>query len=75
MPIRDLTDDEQARLLTQEQVDSLPDGAEIYVKWSGGNGPAKYEISSKPSEFGIKRVHRNELTFIGKNRCHNRVFR
>jgi len=30
--------------LTQEQVDALPDGTEIVVTWSGGNGPWKYTI-------------------------------
>lgn len=31
-------------LLTQEQVDALPEGADVFIIWSGGNGPHKYFI-------------------------------
>ena len=44
MPTRDLTPDEQSMLLTQEQVDALPDGTQVFVKWAGGNGPHEYSI-------------------------------
>lgn len=29
-------------LLTQEEVDALPDGTKVMVLWSGGNGPFEY---------------------------------
>lgn len=45
MPIRDLTDDEKDRLLTQEEVDKLESGDEVMIKWSGGNGPHRYTIT------------------------------
>lgn len=35
--------------LTQEQVDALPEGAEVVVTWSGGNGPHRYTIGVKHS--------------------------
>ena len=44
--IRELTPDEQARLLTQEQVDQLPNATHIMVKWAGGNGPHEYITES-----------------------------
>ena len=52
MPIRELTEDETARLLTQQDVDNLPEGTNVAVKWSGGNGPHIYTIA-----------HRNGMTF------------
>ena len=44
MPIRELTEDEEARLLSQEEVDALPEGIPVMIKWSGGNGPWLYRI-------------------------------
>lgn len=44
MPIRELTDAERDRLLTQEEVNGLEEGATVCVKWNGGNGPHKYTI-------------------------------
>lgn len=44
MPIRELTDDEKARLLTQEEVNDLPDGTNVMIQWAGGNGPHKYAL-------------------------------
>ena len=42
--VRELTPGEERRLLTQEQVDALPNGTVVYVKWTGGNGPHMYII-------------------------------
>lgn len=79
--IRELTPSEQARLLTQEQVDVLPEETKIMVKWCGGNGPHLY-----------KAAHRNGKTYgdlisgtpvggsdgdlfpVGTEPCQNRVF-
>lgn len=41
---RELTPEEDARLLTKAQVDALADGARVMIKWSGGNGPWEYRI-------------------------------
>jgi hypothetical protein len=30
--------------LTKEELNALPDGTAIKVKWSGGNGPHKYTL-------------------------------
>jgi len=31
-------------MLTQDEVDSLPEGTEVMVLWEGGNGAHKYRI-------------------------------
>lgn len=36
--------DRVGELLTQAQVNNLPDGAEIVVIWAGGNGPHRYSV-------------------------------
>ncbi len=33
--------------LTAEQIDALPDGAEVVVTWSGGNGPHRYTVARR----------------------------
>lgn len=42
--IKDLTEEEHAKLLTQEEVDRLPFGTKVWVKWSRGNGPYLYKV-------------------------------
>ena len=49
---RDLTPEEDARLLTQEQVDALPEGTCVMIKWNGGNGPHQYRIGKVPTVLG-----------------------
>ena len=44
MPIRDLTPTEADRLLSQAEVNALPEGTDVLIKWHGGNGPHPYEI-------------------------------
>jgi hypothetical protein len=41
---RELTPEEEERLLTQEEVDALPTGTRVMIKWAWGNGPWEYEI-------------------------------
>lgn len=53
MVIRQLTDDEKERLLSQEEVNNLDEGTEVMVKWSGGNGPHKYELEFHYDTPGI----------------------
>jgi hypothetical protein len=78
--MRELTSDEQGRLLTQEQVDRLPDGTHIMVKWGGGNGP--HEYITERYEGAIYTVlpnwsepsHVGKLDQVGTGRSHDRVF-
>ena len=63
--------------LTQAEVDALPDGTEVSVVWSGGNGPHRYTVgrsshSKHPvavlqaDTAGSGRVVRDlELWFVG----------
>lgn len=39
---RETSNEPPDRVLTQAEVDALPDGAMIEVTWSGGNGPHVY---------------------------------
>lgn len=45
------------RLLTQDELEQLPDGTEIVVTWSGGNGPHRYKLTNN---------ERNGPTIYGK---------
>jgi hypothetical protein len=72
---RELTDAEVERLLTQEEVDALAVGTVVCVKWSGGNGPHRYKISGHNGIHAlVDNVYRDPLRFVGKERCHTRVF-
>ena len=70
-------------LLTQEEVDGLPDGVLVRITWSGGNGPHIYAI--RVDMYGNRRAALHppgglyELSppyiihFVGKERCQTRV--
>lgn len=82
MPIRDLTEDEESRLLSQSEVDSLANGTEVMVKWAGGNGPHRYSLKFMDgyrSPFAVLRMDEH-LTYsmllrqVGKNKFNDRVF-
>lgn len=32
------------KLLTQDEVDAIPEGTKVVITWSGGNGPFEYTI-------------------------------
>jgi hypothetical protein len=69
--IRQLTDEEKSRLLTQQEVNELDEGTRVMVKWSGGNGPHEYEIrqgSNGPHIDGTP------LDYVGTERPRTRVF-
>ena len=34
------------KLMTQEEVDALPDESVVYIRWSGGNGPWMYTLKT-----------------------------
>jgi hemolysin-activating ACP:hemolysin acyltransferase len=81
MPLRELTDMEQARLLTQSEVDLMPTGRIVMVKWSGGNGPHPYLIihhrdAAYVAGFrsGNEMFIADKLDPVGHTRAHHRVF-
>lgn len=81
MPVRALTPEEEARLLTPAQVAALPDGTAGMIKWSGGNGPHRYYLRHWQGRFvGAVTMAEDplsldgELRAIGGERCHDRVF-
>jgi hypothetical protein len=43
------------RRLTLAEVEALPDGTRVYVKWSGGNGPFWYVI--RDDKWGGKTIN------------------
>ena len=83
MPIRELTDNENSRLLTQAEVDAIPDDTSVFIKWSGGNGPHKYKTIQA---YGMTCVQYPEhvahlagtphdpIHFVGKSRGMTRVY-
>ncbi len=67
-------------MLTQEEVNELPDGATVIILWSGGNGPYEYKIGSHYSakytldSVGSGRLN-NLIDFVGKGRMNTKVWR
>lgn len=72
MPIRELTDDERDRLLTQAEVNELDDGTEVMVKWNGGNGPHRYTISTD-DRVDYPNIDGTPLNYVGE-KPRQRVF-
>jgi hypothetical protein len=61
-------------LLTQEEADALPDGTEVIITWSGGNGPHRYVIHVVGRmRFAGDPRNDNPLTFVGTERFHTHV--
>jgi len=63
-------------LLTQAEVDALPTGAKVWIKWSGGNGPHLYGVINHNGEAwtawpGGKLNCR--IDFVGEERFHTQV--
>lgn len=72
--------DELGDPLTEAEVAELPEGAEVVVIWSGGNGPAAgvivpgpYFVPSSEDPNGPLRYY-NPLSFVGSERFHTRVW-
>ena len=79
MTSRELTELELSSLLTQEEVNALPNGTKIMVKWSGGHGPYEYFVVNRHGDaFAVTDKDRtswgHRLEFVGKNRFNDRVF-
>lgn len=54
-----------SEFLTREQVADLPEGAEVEVVWSGGNGPHRYRIVHVNGEVCVDNIYQDPLTFVG----------
>lgn len=82
MSIRELTDDETARLLTRQQVEALPPGTEIGIKFAGGNGPYRYilgrdqwgDVTILPTDIPGPILGWLDTRQIGPKRWHHRCF-
>ena len=69
-----------AELLTQQQVNGLPDGAEVEIIWCGGNGPHQYfSRRQKGSPNPLAWTHQPvaipvaDITCVGSDRYHTQV--
>lgn len=82
-----LGDPHKGPLLTQSEVDALPDGARVVVTWCGGNGPHEYTLrhhenlgpcaltkwqDEDPAER-YRYLYDGKLRPVGSERWHNRV--
>jgi hypothetical protein len=61
-------------ILTQEEVDKLPEGTPVWVRWSGGNGPFVYRICRRNGIACVDNAYHDPLNFVGKDRCNTRVW-
>lgn len=67
--------------LTPIELAGLPDGAEVVIIWSGGNGPHRarvhtngtYSVPLQEAMNGPFRYY-NPITFVGSERFHTRVW-
>lgn len=64
--------------LTEEEALALPDGTEVEITWSGGNGPHRYFICrdargnvSVKTGGSVDYIH--SLRFVGKEPYHTHV--
>lgn len=64
------------KLLTQAEVDKLPDDTPVFVTWSGGNGPHKYTTWRYNDTTYAKLDGRviGPLMLVGKEKYHDRVY-
>lgn len=75
------------KLLSQEEVNVLPDGTVVVVWWTGGNGPFKYIVKHYlnhepyallPKQYEEADLHvefyDNNIGFVGKDRYHTFVW-
>jgi hypothetical protein len=53
------------RLLTQGEVDALPDGARVSVRWSGGNGPHEYTVERHHETVWAKEC-KSVIDYVGE---------
>lgn len=69
-------------MLSEDDLDALPEGTPITVIWSGGNGPhgyllhncGEYGLYAAPVDGNENLKHYNPLTFVGTERFLTRVW-
>lgn len=70
-------------LLTQAEVNELPDGTGVVITWSGGNGPWPYVIAvdTRGQRYAALNADPedrmrfyNLITFVGAERFHTHVW-
>lgn len=71
--------------LTEDQVGELPNGTEVEITWSGGNGPHRYRIEQSvygtfwrydglsDEQWKNVKLHQDVISFVGSERYHTRV--
>ena len=67
---RRATDRFASKALTQAEVDALPEGADVWVKWSGGNGPLRYRVThrcGRPSADTVPPSYAHSLEPCGEH--------
>lgn len=61
--------------LTQEECNELPEGTEVVVTWSGGNGPHEYRIYGHFGGYAqVDNIYHDELDFVGLRSCNTAVW-
>jgi hypothetical protein len=60
--------------LSQEDVDALPEGAEVYIKWEGGNGPWLYRVIKRRGMSAVDTCYKDVIQNVGPGRFNNRVW-
>jgi hypothetical protein len=54
--------------LTAGQVEGLPDGTEVEIIWSGGNGPHRYRIQrDRHGVVRIDNIYRDQIGILGRH--------
>lgn len=69
------------KLLSQKEVDNLPEGTKVIITWSGGNGPHEYTILKRVGQKGSFVSPHNpnagwydgEIDFVGTENYHTHV--
>jgi hypothetical protein len=66
------------RILSQDEVNELAEGAPIEVVWTGGNGPARYEVTRQGgaayAAYAPGKTNEGlRLDFVGMERYHTQV--
>jgi hypothetical protein len=65
-------------LLTQAEVDALPTGTVVWITWSGGNGPHRYDVVNE-GKYGVRvsaQISSGDdlIQFVGKESYHTHVW-
>ena len=66
------------KLLTAADVEGLPDGTEVYIRWAGGKGPALHKIKQTAIDMtlALKECRNSSihwLHYVGNKRYNTQV--